>query len=70
VVRRPYYLTQYTKLRIWEFDDYDKLMYLDADTLVLQNRDHLFDMLPPNQIMGEGSGVKIEICQVVPSACN
>jgi inositol 3-alpha-galactosyltransferase len=52
VVRRPYYLTQYTKLRIWEFDDYDKLMYLDADTLVLQNRDHLFDMLPPNQIMG------------------
>ncbi|GAQ83103.1 galactinol synthase [Klebsormidium nitens] len=52
VVRRPYYLTQYTKLRIWQFDDFDKLTYLDSDMLVLQNLDYLFDMLPSDQIMG------------------
>jgi alpha-N-acetylglucosamine transferase len=43
---------QYTKLRIW--DDFEKLCYLDADTIALKNRDHLFDMVEtPEQIAGE-----------------
>jgi alpha-N-acetylglucosamine transferase len=36
---------------------FDKLMYLHADALVLQNRGHLFDMVPPNQKMGEVPGL-------------
>lgn len=45
---------QYTKLRIWEWDDFEKLCYLDADTIALKNRDHLFDMVETTeQIAGE-----------------
>lgn len=33
----------FTKLRVWELTDFDKIVYLDADTLVLQNIDELFD---------------------------
>jgi alpha-N-acetylglucosamine transferase len=45
---------QYTKLRIWEWDDFEKLCYLDADTIALKNRDQLFDMVEtPEQIAGE-----------------
>ncbi|EDR05163.1 glycosyltransferase family 8 protein [Laccaria bicolor S238N-H82] len=37
---------QYTKLNIWTFDQLgiEKLVYLDADTLVLKNFDELFEM--------------------------
>lgn len=33
----------FTKLRAWELTDLDKVVFLDADTLVLQNVDELFD---------------------------
>ena len=32
----------YSKLRIWELTDYDKVVFLDADALVLRNIDYLF----------------------------
>jgi alpha-N-acetylglucosamine transferase len=32
----------FTKLRVWELQDYDRVVLLDADTLVLQNVDDLF----------------------------
>ncbi len=32
----------YTKLRVWELTDFDTVVYLDADTLVLHNVDELF----------------------------
>ena len=35
-------LDNFAKLRLWELD-YDRLVYLDADTLVLRNIDRLFD---------------------------
>ena len=37
----------YTKLHIWNLVDYDKVVYIDADTLVLQNVDELFDRPTP-----------------------
>lgn len=37
------FATTYTKLRIWEQTDYDKLIYLDADTLVLRDLQELLD---------------------------
>ncbi|XP_008246233.1 PREDICTED: galactinol synthase 2 [Prunus mume] len=38
-----YYVINYSKLRIWEFVEYSKMIYLDGDIQVFQNIDHLFD---------------------------
>ncbi|RHN64975.1 putative inositol 3-alpha-galactosyltransferase [Medicago truncatula] len=42
-----YYVINYSKLRIWAFEEYEKMIYLDGDIQVFQNIDHLFD-LPNN----------------------
>ncbi|CAL0300143.1 unnamed protein product [Lupinus luteus] len=39
-----YYVINYSKLRIWEFVEYTKMIYLDGDIQVFENIDHLFDM--------------------------
>ncbi|XP_057517283.1 galactinol synthase 2-like [Amaranthus tricolor] len=39
-----YYVINYSKLRIWEFVEYEKLIYLDGDIQVYENIDHLFDL--------------------------
>ncbi|KAF3775695.1 Galactinol synthase 1 [Nymphaea thermarum] len=39
-----YYVINYSKLRIWEFEEYSKMVYLDADIQVFENIDHLFDL--------------------------
>tara|TARA_B100001094_G_scaffold322812_1_gene372706 strand:+ start:7494 stop:8192 length:699 start_codon:yes stop_codon:yes gene_type:complete len=33
----------FTKLNIWKLCKYEKILYIDADTITLQNVDHLFD---------------------------
>lgn len=38
-----YYVINYSKLRIWNFEEYSKMIYLDADIQVFENTDHLFD---------------------------
>ncbi|CAN7097065.1 galactinol synthase 6-like [Brassica rapa] len=38
-----YFVLNYSKLRIWEFVEYEKVMYLDGDIQVFGNIDHLFD---------------------------
>ncbi|KAK9161795.1 hypothetical protein Syun_008136 [Stephania yunnanensis] len=39
-----YYVINYSKLRIWEFVEYSKMIYMDGDIQVLENVDHLFDL--------------------------
>ena len=39
----PRFETVFTKLRVWELTDFDRVVLLDADTLVLQNVDALFE---------------------------
>lgn len=39
-----YYVINYSKLRIWEFVEYNKMIYLDGDIQVFENIDHLFDL--------------------------
>ncbi|MFT3765000.1 MAG: glycosyltransferase family 8 protein [Minicystis sp.] len=39
----PRFGAAYTKLRAWELDEYDKLVFLDADTIVVKNVDDLFE---------------------------
>ena len=38
------YAECWSKLRMWEQAQYQRLVYLDADTVVLRNLDHLFDL--------------------------
>ncbi|KAL2547008.1 Galactinol synthase 4 [Forsythia ovata] len=38
-----YYVINYSKLRIWNFLEYSKMVYLDADIEVYENIDHLLD---------------------------
>lgn len=33
---------QYTKLRLWELDEFSRIVYLDADTLVMGDITPLF----------------------------
>ncbi|KAL8544833.1 hypothetical protein ACS0TY_005158 [Phlomoides rotata] len=39
-----YYVVNYSKLRIWEFVEYSKMIYLDGDIQVFENIDELFDL--------------------------
>lgn len=39
----PRFATVFAKLRVWELVDFDRVVALDADTLVLQNVDDLFE---------------------------
>ncbi|CAL4997096.1 unnamed protein product [Urochloa decumbens] len=39
-----YYDINYSKLRIWEFVEYERMVYLDADIQVLENMDELFEL--------------------------
>jgi glycogenin glucosyltransferase len=39
----PRFGAAYTKLRAWQLIEFDKVVFLDADTIVLQNVDDLFD---------------------------
>lgn len=36
-------LDNFAKLRLWQLTDYDRVVYLDADTVVMQNVDILFE---------------------------
>ncbi|CAK9316591.1 unnamed protein product [Citrullus colocynthis] len=38
-----YYVINYSKLRIWNFVEYKKMIYLDGDIQVYENIDHLFE---------------------------
>ncbi len=42
----------FTKMRIWEQTDYSKLIFLDADTVVLKNIDELFNVDELGAVMG------------------
>lgn len=37
----------FTKLRLWEQDDFSKLVYVDADCIIMQNIDELFERPSP-----------------------
>ncbi|KAK4852130.1 hypothetical protein QYF36_021322 [Acer negundo] len=59
----------YSKLRLWQLTDYDKVIFIDADLLILKNIDHLF-VLPElsaaaNDLTLFNSGLMV----VEPSLC-
>ncbi|CAO2205973.1 unnamed protein product [Urochloa humidicola] len=38
------YIASYSKLRIWEFEEYERMVYLDPDIRLLDNIDELFEL--------------------------
>ncbi|SRR6266498_788009 len=47
-----YYRDVWTKLRAWDLEEeYDRVVFLDADMLVLKNIDHLMDMSLPKSFL-------------------
>jgi glycogenin len=44
---RPDLLYTFTKISLWRQTQYSKIVYLDADMVVLQNLDHLFQLDSP-----------------------
>ncbi|KAE8696994.1 Galactinol synthase 3 [Hibiscus syriacus] len=71
-----YYVINYSKLRIWKFVEYSKLIYLDGDIQVYDNIDHLFDLPDGNfyavmdcfceQTWSHTPQAKIGYCQQCP----
>jgi glycogenin glucosyltransferase len=45
IIGRPDLHATLTKLHLWSLTQYSRVLYLDADTLVLQNVDHLLESL-------------------------
>ena len=43
LLERPELGVTFTKLHCWQLTQYEKCVFLDADTLVLRNSDELFD---------------------------
>jgi alpha-N-acetylglucosamine transferase len=41
--RGNYFAGAFSKLHIWNMTDYDRIVYLDSDVLVVKNIDHMFD---------------------------
>jgi glycogenin len=46
IIGRPDLHTTLTKIQLWNLVSFKRVLYLDADTLVLQSLDHLLDNLP------------------------
>ncbi|CAI0551424.1 unnamed protein product [Linum tenue] len=59
----------YSKLRIWQIQDYDKVVFIDSDLLILRNMDHIFQYpqlsAGPNDRHLFNSGIMV----IEPSSC-
>ena len=45
---------RYAKIHLWGLTEYDRIIYLDADTMVLRSLDNLFDQeLPVGHVLGQ-----------------
>ncbi|XP_010458168.1 PREDICTED: putative UDP-glucuronate:xylan alpha-glucuronosyltransferase 5 [Camelina sativa] len=67
--KRSYNEWNYSKLRVWQVTDYDKLVFIDADFIIVKNIDYLF-FYPQLSAAGNNkflfnSGVMV----LEPSAC-
>ena len=52
----PRWGVNWSKLRLWQLTEYERVLYIDADTMVLQNLDDVFDAVPlPSPVMRTAS---------------
>ena len=54
--KRTLYLECWNKLRMWEMEQFERLVYMDADMILLRNIDHLFGLPPGFYAVGDCYG--------------
>jgi alpha-N-acetylglucosamine transferase len=59
----------YSKFRLWQLTQYDKVIFIDADLLVLQNMDFLFDMPELSATGNDQSYFNSGVMVIEPSNC-
>ncbi|KAK6152994.1 hypothetical protein DH2020_012633 [Rehmannia glutinosa] len=59
----------YSKFRLWQLTDYDKIIFIDADLLILRNIDFLFGMPEISATGNNGTLFNSGVMVVEPSSC-
>ncbi|XP_047332087.1 UDP-glucuronate:xylan alpha-glucuronosyltransferase 1-like [Impatiens glandulifera] len=59
----------YSKFRLWQLTDYDKIIFIDADMLVLRNLDPLFNLHEVSATGNDGSLFNSGVMVIEPSEC-
>lgn len=60
----------YSKFRLWQLTDYDKVVFLDADLLVLRNMDFLFEEAPElSATVNSGARFNSGVMMLEPCNC-
>ncbi|KAK6924234.1 Glycosyl transferase, family 8, partial [Dillenia turbinata] len=59
----------YSKFRLWQLTDYDKIIFIDADLLVLRNLDFLFGMPEISATGNNGTLFNSGVMVIEPSNC-
>ncbi|KAF9622515.1 hypothetical protein IFM89_031919 [Coptis chinensis] len=59
----------YSKFRLWQLTDYDKIIFIDADIVVLRNLDLLFHFPQMSATGNDGSIFNSGIMTIEPSNC-
>ncbi|CAI9115639.1 OLC1v1016603C1 [Oldenlandia corymbosa var. corymbosa] len=67
--RDAYNEWNYSKFRLWQLTDYDKIIFIDADLLILRNIDLLFQMPEITAIGNNGTLFNSGVMVVEPSNC-
>ncbi|KAK1256527.1 UDP-glucuronate:xylan alpha-glucuronosyltransferase 2 [Acorus gramineus] len=65
--KKSYNEYNYSKLRLWQLLDYDKLVFVDADVLVLRNLDPLFSLPQLSATGNDGSIFNSGVMVIEPS---
>ncbi|KAF5749099.1 Glycogenin-2 [Tripterygium wilfordii] len=67
--RDAYNEWNYSKFRLWQLTDYDKIIFIDADLLILRNIDFLFEMPEISAIGNNATLFNSGVMVVEPSNC-
>ncbi|CDP18299.1 unnamed protein product [Coffea canephora] len=67
--RDAYNEWNYSKFRLWQLTDYDKIIFIDADLLILRNIDFLFEMPEISATGNNGTLFNSGVMVVEPSNC-
>eukprot|EP00897_Mesotaenium_endlicherianum_P001242 jgi/Mesen1/1145/ME001236S00030 len=59
----------YSKLRLWQLVDYAKVLFIDADVLVLRNMDHLFELPEISAVSNDRDRFNSGMMVIEPSGC-
>ncbi|XP_066384023.1 UDP-glucuronate:xylan alpha-glucuronosyltransferase 2-like isoform X2 [Miscanthus floridulus] len=67
--RGTYNEYNYSKFRLWQLSDYDRVVFVDADILVLRSLDALFAFPQLTAVGNDGSLFNSGVMVIEPSAC-